>query len=712
MQWNLGGQSANLLDVAAKDANIVCVQELARDSVGWDSFETEEFYWVTHRDPRQWRGVGIAISLDVFDSVLFKTATKRGIWIVARVKGLGRILLGSMHAHTGVTNTIYQTAVGEFLDSCPRKLRHLPLLWGVDANEVPSWLEDEHGHVAGTSSTNLNVLVHEALQVGLQPIAPYASQLRQPTHFPRDVSRRGRQIDMIFSRMISVTPLTVDGERRHVVGSDHGAVYVDILLKNRSRVAWGNDSKARWVCKDLPSIDLIDEGDIQQLASLCTRTRPALSYRDGEEVKVAVVNAKIAGSSAAWKRVHKLRRSAKKAWHRQRLSDILGGNWEIYRQIQVEKNRKRGWWGRLLEERSAEQLRDEIVEHLEKKMCRQDDLNWDEDLQMLIGSIAVRGDFRPFCIEDVRAELHHMKCRSAVGPDKIGVHLLRHMAYHETLGPGLLELINHIVRTHQLPPSWDKSFLALLAKVREPLGVGDLRPICISSAFHKLVSRMVCSRAMPLLRQSSKISCCGKGRQAADLIGSISRIRDTTREWKLPLLLCKLDVAGAFDRVDRRKVAELILGRLRDKDRDHELLYLLHQLRSHQLEGIAPGGQRVMLRPDVGIKQGAPESAEIFGLVVDSLLSDLVGCRQWGELGLPFPELGIDLLFFQDGIFLIDDNLSRLGKKIRDVDKCLQRAGLQLAKEKLRSFQTCTTRAVAVSVLGVIVFQLLQLVSR
>ena len=43
------------------------------------------------------------------------------------------------------------------------------------------------------------------------------------------------------------------------------------------------------------------------------------------------------------------------------------------------------------------------------------------------------------------------------------------------------------------------------------------------------------------------MSSCGKGRQAADIIGTMSRIRDVVREWRFPALVCKLDVAGAFE---------------------------------------------------------------------------------------------------------------------------------------------------------------------
>ena len=311
-------------------------------------------------------------------------------------------------------------------------------------------------------------------------------------------------------------------------------------------------------------------------------------------------------------------------------------------------------------------------------------VKWDDELAETIKTVKIEGDFRPFTIVDVRSELQQMKCRSAVGPDGISAHLLREIASHDNLQHGLLDLINHIVRTQEQPASWERSFLALLAKCKSPKMPSDLRPICVSSAFHKLISRLVCSRCLPLVRRGSRISCCGKQRQTADLIGSVSRVRDVCKEWCQPLLLCKLDVAGAFDKLDRRKVVSLLIGRLKGRHCSHELRFLLGQLRTHTLIGNVPGGRTINLCPNIGIKQGAPESAELFGLVIDSLLSDLVQQDQWKKFGWPLTELEVELLFYQDDIFLIETDLARLARRIRAIDRCLKLAGLQLATSKTK----------------------------
>ncbi|CAE7621059.1 unnamed protein product [Symbiodinium sp. CCMP2592] len=410
----------------------------------------------------------------------------------------------------------------------------------------------------------------------------------------------------------------------------------------------------------------------------------ASCYRDDDEIKQVIVEARSSNQPADWKKVHRMRAKAQKDWKRLRLQRVLAGDWGDFRQLQADKKRRRGWWGDMLEHKSAAALSGEVQSHLRNKMIDPDRDGWDEELSTLIQKITTGESFVPFEIIDVRTELQGMRCKSAVGPDYIGVHLLRVIASHDQLSSQLLDLINHIVSTQQIPGIWEKSFLALLAKVDVPTKPGDLRPIAVSSAFNKLVNRLVCSRALPLMRRGSRISACGRGRQAADLIGATSRVRDVIKEWKLPAVMCKLDVSGAFDRIDRRRVASLLTQRLGDQDVGCELKYLLSQLRCHTLEGRVPGGDIISIRPNTGIKQGAPESAEVFGLVVDALLSEVTESPRWSALGESQPGLDIETMFYQDDIFVLDHDLCTLGRRVRIIDRCLQRAGLKLATNKTK----------------------------
>ena len=699
--------------MTALDADVLFVQEISRDEAGWNSEETDHFHWVTYRDALMWRGVGVGIAADKLDCIIAKCALRRGIWVLVRLKGLGRVVLGSLHALTGVTNARYQEAVIEYFRGLPASWHQYPIMCGVNANEVRAWKEAEEdmdissAELLIAASSNMNTLADQCLRRDLRPVRPQLEQLKAATHFPRDTSRNGRQIDMIWQRQFNCGPVFIDADRRHAIGSDHAALIVEIFVKCKSAQQWGNDSRPRWVNGELPDGLIVDENDLIQLARRCSKPRGSKAYRDDHEVQEAFLRAKTAKNDRAlWKTAQKLRKRKRQIWQQERYTAILNGDWEHYRALQRERDRKRGWWGDLLQERSAEELTKDVELHLADKLTNPALSDWDDILQNHIDLIPKDDFFEPFTLLEVREVLHDMKTASAVGPDGIGVSLLRHVASHDSLGPQLLSLVNHIVSTLELPCSWHDNFLALLAKVERPKKPKDLRPICVSSSFHKMVTKLVCTRVMPRLRVGSRISGCGKGRQAADVIGCLSRVRDVVQEWKEPMLVCKLDIAGAFDRIDRLQLVQFLTDNLGPSDCPRELRYMLAQLRSYRLVGSVPGGNKIEIEPNVGIKQGAPESAELFGMVMNHMLTALMGTKAWKNFGMHHPELDVSLVFYQDDIFLLETDFVRLCRRVKVLERYLARAGLKLATEKTKIIASPWTRGVRKAKVGGDLFEI------
>ncbi|CAE7736685.1 unnamed protein product [Symbiodinium necroappetens] len=679
--WNLGGQDVEKLATSACKVDIFLTQEVARGEPGWREVETDTHIWVLHQARDQWRTVGVGIAIEIFDSVVAKKQTDRGIFVLVKLKGRGKVVLGTIHCHTGATNRVYQQSADDFLGQCAGTWRKYPCILGADLNEAVKWDAGEQRGEILAGSANLNYFVSKAVADGLRPIAPLVSHRDVPTHYPRDPRRQGRHIDVIWGRLASTGPVHVDAEARHRIGTDHALLTTQFFLQQRP-AKWVCDSRPRFVTGPLPAEPLLDADDVAALAAKYTRPRNGVSYKDTPEVKQCIAAARRSGRPEDWKRVHKVRKQAKRQWEQDRLARILQGDWSAYRCRKMQTSRKRGWWAKMVELQGEEEITEKAKLHLASKLCGPDPQAWDDELERVLEDIVISEPWTPFVIEDLHAELGRMKLRAAVGPDLIGVDLLRHLAAHDTLGHDLLDIINHVVEHGAVPTAWDKSLLALLAKVDVPSGPADLRPIAMSSALQKLVSKMVMARTFPHIRQASDISCCGKNRQAADLVGSLSRIRDVAKEWRMPLLVAKLDIRGAFDALSRRKLADFLCLRLAGCGVSRETKYLVRQLKSNYLVGKVPGGGEVTTHCSTGIKQGAPESAELFGLILESALSELLSGKKWGDLGHSVPDLPMDLLMYQDDIFLWDKTAETLQTRLRLVNARLSDLGLQLATSK------------------------------
>ena len=467
---------------------------------------------------------------------------------------------------------------------------------------------------------------------------------------------------------------------RHTIGSDH-ALLTASAIASRCPGKWPASSRARFVCGELPGQPLVDAADIAALARSHTKPISAKRYVDPPCVHEAIHQAKMVGGTAAWKHVHKTRRLARHAWEADRLSAIMKGDWAQYRQRKRERHKRSGWWGTMLQ-KCGDDLTAKTREHLAGKLCGPSSQTWEDELNEIFRGVQITNPWVEFTHEEVRQQLGQMKSGSAVGPDQIGVDLLRAIVSHELLAGDLVDIINHIVRNTEVPESWDQSLLALLAKVDVPQGPHELRPIAMSSALQKLVSRLVMHRTFPILRRGTDICCSGKNRQAADLVGCLTHLRDVTHEWRMPLLIAKLDIRGAFDSLSRKALAMFLVDKLQHCGAGHDLRYLLRQLRPNQLLGRVPGGDYLELWCTTGIRQGSPESAELFALILQDALEHLMSRPTWRSLGQAIPELGVEVLMYQDDLILWDDDPNRLIRRFELINSCLAELGLQLSPSK------------------------------
>ena len=253
--WNIAGQSLPKVDLVAGTFDLLCVQEMPRGSPGWDENETDNFVWFSHQGKDQWRGVGIAVGRDIFDSVTDKISCERGAGWVVRLKNHKRIILVSLHCPTGVSVAEYHRDIVEFKQTLKKWHADLPVLAGVDVNEVVGWNADDSSDASIRSGAKIDKTLEAMAILNLRPVAPQMCDRTRPTHYPRDVSREGRHIDAIFTRRVGVTPVILRPEMRLEINTDHALLELHVEIQ-RTRPARWFDSRPRWVvgCDPLPSV--------------------------------------------------------------------------------------------------------------------------------------------------------------------------------------------------------------------------------------------------------------------------------------------------------------------------------------------------------------------------------------------------------------------------------------------------------------------------
>ena len=481
---------------------------------------------------------------------------------------------------------------------------------------------------------------------------------------------------MIAGRLVNLTETKVLAQARTWVNTDHALLFGYVTLPSKRTAPW-KDSRPRWVVNAAPLPPLRCATDLAEFATKYTKPRCAEKYRDDEEVRSLAWLAKSQHDAEGWKQVHRLRRQRRRAWYRDRLARIVAGDWDAYRGYKADK-KPRGWWGPLLSQQSSRQVAEGVQKHLSKKMWDDAAADWDGELGGIVQ--ACEGDeIEAVTHEEMTAALDGMKTTAALGPDGVGVHLLQRLLEEQ---PAALAGVVQDCVTGDLPAGWDTSLLALLPKIRQPTQPSELRPIAMSSAVQKFVTRVVMNRCFHLVRRPCRWAASGKGRQVADLVAAVGRLRDMGREWRTGIVLVKLDIQGAFDCVHRPAMASFLVDRLGKSKYRGELCFLLRLLGSNSLEGHAPGGAKVVVQANRGIRQGSPESAELFGLLVQMIVAEVHADARWKKCEGNLADVPLDCGCFQDDLFLWGNDTDVLANNIEVLAGRLREVGLQLAVQK------------------------------
>eukprot|EP00439_Symbiodinium_sp_Y106_P015300 s4950_g2.t1 len=276
--WNIAGQSLPKVDLVASSFDLLCIQEMPRGPPGWDDHATDNFVWFSHQGKEQWRGVGIGVAREIFDSITDKTFCERGAaWVVrlknhkrfilaslhcptgareifdsitdktfcergaawvVRLKNHKRFILASLHCPTGVSVTTYQRDVTEFKQALRRWHVDLPVLCGVDVNEVVGWNTEDSADASIRAGAKIDKTLEVMANLNMRPVAPQMCDRLRPTHYPRDENRAGRHIDAIFSRRVGVTPVVLRPELRVEINTDHALLEMYVEIQKTRPARW------------------------------------------------------------------------------------------------------------------------------------------------------------------------------------------------------------------------------------------------------------------------------------------------------------------------------------------------------------------------------------------------------------------------------------------------------------------------------------------
>ena len=575
---------------------------------------------LSFRPDGRWRGTGILFK-DTSWKIVRRISADRGCWFGVRHVVFGNeAWVGSAHFDPGCTQATHRAAADELLS----KLRPttLPIILACDINAPLKWEQTTDGSLQPVGRDGKTVGFLECTTSrGLQLVAPRPQDVNTPTSRPRQEGRAGRQIDCICVKGVLTPALEIVKDTCFSLGTDLELLRCRVQMRAERQRKTHNTRPRVWVSGP-PLIEKIDQDILKTMAKQCTKPKPGRAYRDPTSVKEAVRQARVLRSPEKWKEVQKLRRQARKAWEGQRIKDAMEGDWEQVRKLRAVKNT--GWDVHYAEQQETKGAHQSIHDHLEKIYSTGNQL---PDLTPW------QGDVQAFTEDELKNALSAGHRNKAVGVDLTSHELLQGICSTPGGLTHLLEFYNGILCTAEIPSDWNRAIMVVIPKVTFPSQPGELRPLSMGSAAAKVFARMLLTRSEPLIKLKGPEQCSGKGRQACDFIFVVSRLMQLEQEWKQGACWLKVDLAKAFDTVNRRVLTEKLLQRM-GMCPEYRCWYNLLQGTDAVLQ---TGWDCSILEMHDGIKQGAIESPAFFSFLAETCLREASDRYKWQDLANTFP---------------------------------------------------------------------------
>ena len=672
--WNLAGSNEKRVKSLISNSpccDVLAVQEYPKQKTTWQILKGDALHGVVYQHVLMYRALGIFYKCSVFH-LRKKVATNKGLWVRLQHKPSGKHLwVGTTHLPNSAPREEVNRFAVEFFGACDAR-RELAIAAG-DYNIQFGWCLTKNEEVAPAElSAKWGDLRQLAAEMGFSQLAPGSDQLHTPTFLSRKGNVANTQIDGMFQVNGSDKSMMVIEEgSRNEIGTDHDRITTSVWVKGKSskRVQVGGP---RVVAGTLPQIARIDHQTLAQLSS--KYTKPAFlgpRFRASPATFALRSMAQHSKQADDWKKYLAALRREKEAWKGERLQKA-SSDWKTYKYF----TKKKGAWG---DEFMAKCDKDDPVKHIVEHFKGVFEDEGAGDIASMLSECTERltegKSYAPFTLEEVRKAVMMGKGGRAVGPDLVPVDILKCIANTPSSLLCLSTFFNDILHSGNTPVEWDVSIATLIPKLYPPGEAKHLRPIALASHVAKTFSRLLMARMEGVFLPKGPKQFACKHRQPAEMAWLTLQTAHLSREWQANCYMLKLDLCRAFDSVCRVKLARKVIE-WADGCHAFEVRCLIRMLASSEVILSLPW-EDVLLKANMGVKQGSTESPILFSRLVDDILCDIPSTDD-GEI---LPGIGNDGCAFMDDIITWKSGVDSQ----RFVDELLPRLaafGLQVQPKK------------------------------
>nr|KAJ0197364.1 hypothetical protein LSAT_V11C700352090 [Lactuca sativa] len=275
----------------------------------------------------------------------------------------------------------------------------------------------------------------------------------------------------------------------------------------------------------------------------------------------------------------------------------------------------------------------------------------------------------PITIEEIKEAIWACGNEKSPGPDGFSFKLIKR--HWEIMKHDIVNMVKHFERHGDINRGCNASFISLIPKMKDPLSVGDYRPISLIGCMYKIIAKLLSSRLKRVIG-----GCIGdvqsaflEGRNILEGPLIVNEMYSWAKKANEKMLLFKVDFNKAFDSVNWEYLdhIQMQLG-FGEKWRR----WIQSCLKTPTLSILVNGSPIKEFGMGRGIRQGDPLSPFLFLIAMEGLhivMEEACAKGIFRGMQVPNSEVCIShLLYADDALFVgewSDENIKNLARILR-----------------------------------------------
>ncbi|CAM4830075.1 unnamed protein product [Rotaria magnacalcarata] len=295
--------------------------------------------------------------------------------------------------------------------------------------------------------------------------------------------------------------------------------------------------------------------------------------------------------------------------------------------------------------------------------------------------------------EEVKIVLNQMKSRKAPGSDEVTADILK--AGGESVIKWLHEMFTGMRENEQVVKEWSSTTLIRLYKNKGDKKLCDnYRGISLLSVTGKIFSRIILNRIQNSVDERLLEIQSGfrSNKSTIDQIFTLKMTMERRREFNKPLFMCFIDIAKAYDSVNR----ELLWRICQSYGISEKLVNLLRMLYKDSKAKVKINGELSdSFDIETGVMQGGIPSPMLFNILFDFVIRKVI--EEASVAGVKFSygsndffhgsrekyeNFNVLALLYADDLVAMCETTDDLEKFIRSFEKITQKFGLTMSVKK------------------------------